>query len=106
MQAACSAQAIPDERTREAELARLAAAEAQRFADSRAGRYLAGHRAIARARRAGADAETIAALRREHFDAIEPGASMRLAALDATRAARRATRRAASVQQESLKTRD
>jgi lipase chaperone LimK len=76
---------IPDSRARAAELARLNASEAERFANSRAGRYLAGRRAIEQAQQAGADAETIAALRRQHFDAIEPGAAERLAALDAKR---------------------
>jgi lipase chaperone LimK len=78
---------LPDARARAAELARLSADEAQRFADGRAGRYLAGSKAIERARQAQADAETIAELRAQHFDAIEPGAAARLAALDAKRAA-------------------
>jgi lipase chaperone LimK len=76
-----------DPRARAAELARLSAEEAQRFADSRAGRYLAGREAVERARLAQADAETIDELRKQHFDAIEPGAASRLAALDAKRAA-------------------
>jgi lipase chaperone LimK len=77
--------ALPDADARAAELERLNASEAERFASSRAGRYLAGRRAIEQARRAGADAETIAALRVQYFDAIEPGAAERLAVLDAER---------------------
>jgi lipase chaperone LimK len=81
------AYAIADPSVRTAELARLSASETQRFADSRAGRYLAGREAIEQARLAQADAETIVALREQHFDAIEPGAAARLAALDHKRAA-------------------
>lgn len=81
------AYAITDPSARAAELARLSAGETQRFAQSRAGRYLAGREAIERARLAHADADTIAALREQHFDAIEPGAAARLAALDEKRAA-------------------
>lgn len=79
------AYAIADPIARTAELARLSAGETQRFAESRAGRYLAGRDAIEQARLAHADAETIAALRVQHFDAIEPGAAARLAALDKKR---------------------
>lgn len=79
--------AIPDSSARAAELARLSAAEAQRFADSRAGRYLAGSKAVERARQTQANAETINAVRMQHFEPIEPGATARLAALDAKRAA-------------------
>lgn len=71
---------------RQARLAELSAVEAEEFAASDAGRYLAGREAITEAEAAGADAQTIAALRVEHFDAISPGAGSRLAALDARRA--------------------
>jgi lipase chaperone LimK len=77
--------ALSDERARAVELARLDAEDARAFADSRAGRYVAGRKAIERARLADADAETITALRRQHFDALEPGAATRLAALDIQR---------------------
>jgi lipase chaperone LimK len=78
---------LTDSDARTAELTRLEAEEARRFAESRAGRYLAGRRAVEQARQSGADAESLAALRVHHFDAIEPGAAERLAALDAKRAA-------------------
>ncbi|MFO7564745.1 MAG: lipase secretion chaperone [Enhygromyxa sp.] len=78
---------LPDPEDRAAELARLDVDEARRFAESRAGRYLAGHRALELARESQADAATIHALRVQHFDALEPGAAERLAALDARRAA-------------------
>ena len=81
------AYALPDPRARKAALARLSADEAQRFADSRAGRWLAGSKALARARQQQADVATMDALRKQHFDAIEPGAAARLAALVAKRAA-------------------
>jgi len=71
---------------REAKLAALSELEAQRFATSNAGLYLAGRQAIVEAQAAGAEPETIAALRSEHFEAIAPGASERLVALDARRA--------------------
>lgn len=80
------AQDITDPTLRATELARLDGSSAQEFAGTRAGRYLAGREAIEQARRSGADAETITALRVQHFDAIEPGAAERLAALDARRA--------------------
>lgn len=79
--------ALPDREARAAALALLDADEARRFANTRAGRYLAGQRAVEQARRSQADPDTIAALRVQHFDAIEPGAAERLAALDAKRAA-------------------
>ncbi|NVB37109.1 hypothetical protein G6O69_04655 [Pseudenhygromyxa sp. WMMC2535] len=81
-----AAYAITDEAARAAELARLSADEAERFEQSRAGRFLAGRRAVEAARVEGASPEAVEALRVEHFDALEPGAAQRLAALDARRA--------------------
>lgn len=78
---------IEDPQARSAELRRIDADQIARFEASRAGRFLAGHRAVEAARSEGADASTVAAIRAEHFDAIEPGAAERLAALDAKRAA-------------------
>src|SRR5690606_16157852 len=78
---------LPDADARAAELARLSADETRRFAESRAGAYLVGRRAVERARSSQADPDTIAAIRAQHFDAIEAGAAERLAALDVRRAA-------------------
>ena len=80
------AQQLDDLDLRQARLAELSELETQRFADSTAGRYLVGRQAIVQAQAAGAELETIAGLRAEHFDAISPGAAERLAALDARRA--------------------
>lgn len=73
---------LGDPQARAAELARLGADESRRFAATRAGRYLAGRRVIALA---GHDPDSVAALRQQHFDAFEPGATERLAALDTRR---------------------
>ncbi|EDM77222.1 lipase chaperone [Plesiocystis pacifica SIR-1] len=82
-----AAYALDDAAERDAELARIDQAEAERFAHSRAGRYLAARDSVQGLIDAGADDATVQAARAEHFDAIEPGAAERLAALDAKRAA-------------------
>ena len=81
------AYAITDIGAREAELTRLSAVDSQNFAQTRAGRLLAGRQAITQAAQSGADTEAIQALRVQHYDALEPGAATRLAALDQKRAA-------------------
>lgn len=75
-----------DHVARDAELARLDADATARFADSRAGRLLAARRSVETARSEATTTAQLHSLRAQQFDADNPGAADRLAALDAKRA--------------------
>ncbi|MEL6345568.1 MAG: lipase secretion chaperone [Myxococcota bacterium] len=81
------AQDAIDREARDIELAAFDRDARERFAQTRAGRFLAAREALAAARENGASDASLHDLRVTHYDAISPGAAERLAALDQRRAA-------------------